>query len=180
MVNISKTARQPDIPAAGRYRIDPGLSSVVIRSAHIFGLGPVSGTMQVISGEVALDPAVPAASITAAVSARSFSTGTKGRDDYIRKAKLLNVAVYPEITYRAGQLTCADGCWTVTGELTIRGTTRPASLVIESVEASDAGFSVSATTRVDRYAFGVSGLRGMIVRYADVTLTVGLARVAEA
>jgi polyisoprenoid-binding protein YceI len=160
-----------DIPAAGRYRIDPARSSVAFRTRHIFGLAAVSGTMRVTAGDITLDPAVPQTSVTAAVSASSFSTGNKRRDDDVRKKKFLNVAAHPKFTFRAGRLTEAQNRWTVTGELTVRGVTKPVTLAIESVETAGQGLVARAKTRIDRYAFGVTAAKGIAARYLNVVLT---------
>ncbi len=171
MVNVSKAPQRMDIPAAGRYRIDPDGSSVAFRTRHMFGLAAVSGTMRVVSGEITLDPAVPQASVVAAISASSFSTGQKKRDEDVKKKKFLNAATYPEFTFRAGRLTEAQNQWTVTGELTVRGVTKPVTLAIESVELAGQGFVARATTRIDRYAFGVTAAKGMAARYLDIVMT---------
>lgn len=160
-----------DIPAAGRYSIDVGRSSVAFRTRHLFGLGSVSGTMQVTSGEITLDPAVPRVSIAATVDAASFASGHKKRDSDVHK-KLLQVATYPEFTFRAANLTQAQDLWTVTGQLTVCGVTKPVTLSIESVETTGQGFAARAVTRIDRYAFGVTAAKGMAARYLDVALSV--------
>jgi DDE superfamily endonuclease/YceI-like domain len=122
-VSVHLVTQRMDIPAAGRYRIDPARSLVAFRTRHIFGLAAVSGTMRVTVGDITLDPAVPQTSVTAAVSVSSFSPGNKKRDDDARKKKFLNVAAHPEFTFRAGRLAEAQNRWTVTGELTVRGVT---------------------------------------------------------
>lgn len=176
MVNTGQATQRMDIPAAGRYRIDPGGSSVAFRTRHMFGLAAVSGTMQMTTGEITLDPALPQASVAALMSASSFSTGNTKRDTNVRSRKFLNVAAYPEFAFRAGMLTKAQGRWTVTGELRVRGVSRPVTLAIESVEITDYGFRARATTRIDRYAFGVTAAKGMAARYLDVELTAVAAR----
>jgi polyisoprenoid-binding protein YceI len=73
------------VPVAGRYRLDPARSSFTFRTRHLFGLGRVSGTMAVAGGEITIDPAVPQPTVTATVSAASFTpaaapvTGTSAR-----------------------------------------------------------------------------------------------------
>jgi polyisoprenoid-binding protein YceI len=171
MLNSRQAAQRMDIPAAGRYRMDPGRSSVEFRTRHMFGLAAVSGTMRVTSGKITLDPRVPHASVEATVSASSFSTGSKKRDTEVRKAKFLNAAAYSELVFRTGRLIEVQGRWTVTGKLTVRGVTKPVTLAIESVELTGQGFRARATTRVDRYAFGLTAAKGVAARYLDVVLT---------
>jgi polyisoprenoid-binding protein YceI len=172
MTSTSTQVQRVSVPAAGRYRVDPDRSSVAFRTRHLFGLGTVSGTMTVASGEITLDPAVPQATVTAVVSAASFSTGSRARDRDVRSARFLDTGQYPDITFRGGDLTRANGCWMLAGELTVRDVTRPVTLAIESVEPAGAGFRGRATTRIDRYAYGLTAAKGMAARYIGITLSV--------
>jgi polyisoprenoid-binding protein YceI len=128
--------------------------------------------MTVASGEIALDPAVPQAAVTAAVSAASFTTGSRARDRDVRSARFLDTGQYPDITFRGRNLTRDDGCWLLDGHLTVRDVTRPVTLTIESVEPAGAGFRARATTRIDRYAYGLTAAKGMAARYLSITLSV--------
>jgi len=172
MTSTSNKAQQESVPAADRYQVDPARSSVAFRTRHLFGLGAVSGTMTVASGEITVNPAVPQAAMTAVVSAASFDTGSRARDRDIRSARFLDTAQYPDITFRAGNPTRADGRWTLDGQLTVRGANRPVTLAIESIEPAGAGFLARATTRIDRYAFNVTAAKGMAARHLDITLSV--------
>ena len=165
-----------DVPASGQYRLDPGRSSVTFRSRHLFGLAAVTGTMQVTSGEVTVDPAVPQASVTATLSASSFSTGNRARDRDVRSAKFLDTGQYPEITFTAETLSQAQGHWMLAGELTVHGVGRPVTLTIESIERAEGGFRARATTRIDRYAFGLTAAKGMAARHLGIELTAAAGR----
>jgi polyisoprenoid-binding protein YceI len=143
---------------------------VAFRPRHLFGLAAVSGTMAVTGGEITIDPAVPQASVTATISAASFRTGNRARDRDARR-RLLQADQYPDITFQAGTLSRAEDGWVLAGELEVRGVSRPVTLVIESVEATGAGFRAQAATRIDRYAFGVTETKGMAARHLDISLT---------
>lgn len=178
-----RTIRQPDrsvgqptdVPA-GRYRFDPARSPVAFRTRHLFGLAAVSGTMRVGSGEIAVDPTASQASVTVTLSASSFSTGNRARDRDVRSAKFLNAERYPDITFTGGTLHQAHGHWTLDGELTVRDVSRPVTLTVESVERTGGGFRARATTRIDRYAFGLTAAKGMAGRYLDIDLTASAER----
>jgi polyisoprenoid-binding protein YceI len=172
MTSTSTSTLRVSVPAAGRYRVDPARSSATFRTRHLLGLGAVSGTMTVTSGEITIDPAVPQAAVTAAVSAASFDTGSGARDRDVRSARFLDTGQYPDITFRGGNLTRADCRWMLTGELTVRDVTRPVTLAIESVEPAGAGFGARATTRIGRYAYGLTAAKGMAARYLGIDLAV--------
>lgn len=168
----STATRQAGIPTAGSYRLDPSRSAVSFRTRHLFGLAAVTGTMAITGGDIIVDTAIPQASVTATVSAASFDTGHRRRDRDIRSARFLHTEQYPSIRFRATFLRHVDGRWSLSGELTVRDVTRPVILVLETIEPSGAGFCACATTRLDRYAFGVSAAKGMAARYLDIDLTV--------
>jgi polyisoprenoid-binding protein YceI len=171
MTNTSTAAQQNGVPAAGRYRLAPARSSVTFRTRHLFGLGVVSGTMEVVAGEITVDPAAGQATVTAVVSAASFHTGSRLRDRDVHSAKFLDTGQYPHITFRAGTLRRDSDGWTLAGELTVREVSKPVTLTIESAEETGPGFRAHATARIDRYVFGVTAAKGMAARYLDINLT---------
>ncbi len=58
------------------------------------------------------------------------------------------------------------------GELTARGTTAPVAVVVTSVSPTATGLTVFATARVDRTAFGVTTMKGMVGRHLDLPFAV--------
>lgn len=159
------------VPAAGRYRLSQETSVVTFQTRHLFGLGTVTGTMVITSGEISIDPAVLHAAVTATISAASFSSGNRGRDRDVHSPRFLHADQYPDITFRAGTLNHDQGRWVLAGELTVRQVTSPVTLAISSVEQAGAGFRARATTRIDRYACGVTAAKGMAARYLEVAVT---------
>lgn len=169
-------AQTPVVPATGHYRLDPARSSVSFRTRHLFGLAGVSGSMAVVGGDIIVDPASPTASVTATIDAGSIDTGSRRRDRDVRLARFLNTERYPDITFRADELSNDHGRWSLTGELTVRDVTQPATLAIESSEPAGNGFRARATMRLDRYAYGVTAAKGMAARYLDIDLVVAAER----
>lgn len=162
--------RRIDIPAAGGYTLDPVRSSLTLRT-RLFGLHALTATMYITGGQVDVDPAVPRATVTATVSAASFSTDNPRRDDDVRSPRFLHAGRYPELIYRAGTLSRDHDGWTLIGELTVRDVTRPVTLKIDSAQVTGAGFCVHATTRIDRAAFGLTTAKWMGGVSFDIQLT---------
>jgi polyisoprenoid-binding protein YceI len=171
MTDTHAAARRIDIPAAGRYGIDPARSSVTLRT-RLFGLHPLTASMSVYGGQLDVDPAVPRASVTAAISAASFTTDNPRRDHDIRSPRFFFADEYPELSFQAGRLSQDRGRWTLSGELTVREVTRPVALEIDSVQRAGKGFLAHASTRIDRVDFGLTIARWMGGRIYDVELTV--------
>ena len=55
--------------------------------------------------------------------------------------------------------------------MTAAGTSVPFELQIDGLDADDAGFTAKASGRVDRYAHGISKMKGMAGRYLDLEIT---------
>jgi polyisoprenoid-binding protein YceI len=170
MTDTHSRTRRIDIPAAGRYTLDPVRSSLTLRT-RLFRLHSLTAAMYITGGQIDVDPAVPQATVTVTISAASFSTDNPRRDNDIRSPRFLHAGKYPEIGYRAGTLSQDHGRWTLTGELTVRDVTRPVTLEIDSVQQTGRGFRAYATTRIDRAAFGLTTAKWMGGRIFDIELT---------
>lgn len=170
MTDAHAVTRRIGIPAAGRYTLDPARSSITIRT-RLFGLHSLTAAMYITGGQIDVNPAAPRATVTAAISAASFSTDNPRRDRDIRSSRFLHADTYPELRYRAGTLSQDHDHWTLTGELTVRDVTRPVTLEIDSVQVTGQGFRAHATTRIDRAAFGLTTAQWMGGRIFDIELT---------
>jgi polyisoprenoid-binding protein YceI len=158
----------------GRYDIDVSSSAVTFRTRHLFGLAPVRGAFALQSGTVDVAEPLADSGIQAGIESASFRTGNPQRDRSVRSARLLNSAQFPVITLGNGHVG-ADGR-TVSGELTVRGVTRPVTFPVRLVAVSRESFTASAAIRLDRTEFGVTALRGLAGRYLDVAVEVRCVR----
>ena len=152
-------------PASGTYVVDPAGSTVSFATRHFFGLGPVRGTFTVLSGTITVGGTHVDASGT--VSAASFETGNATRDGQVRSKTYLDADAHPEITLRAaGELPGP-----VPGELTARGGTAPVEVTVAEVHEADGVLTARLTTTVDRYAHGITAMKGMTGRTLQLQLT---------
>lgn len=167
MTESSLERRPLAVPATGRYRIDPGRSAVSFTTRHLFGLAPVRGTFALREGIIEVARPLEASRVEARVAASSFRTGNPARDAAVRSPRLLDAATYPTIAFTAtalaegGAPAGADGQWRVRGELEVRGVTRPVEASIGAVAADGPVLTAAARLTVDRYAFGLTGYRGL-------------------
>ena len=159
-------------PQLGRYRIDPDGSSVTFRTRHLFGLAPVRGRFAVRSGIVDVAEPVTGSRVHAEFDAGSFHTGNPVRDAQVRSARFLAAAEHPVLAFSSESL---DG-QVLAGTLTVRGVSRPVSVLTEVTDAGRRSFTARATVRIDRYDFGVTASRGLAGRYLDMTLEVRCVR----
>jgi polyisoprenoid-binding protein YceI len=159
-------------PQLGRYLIDRGGSALTFRTRHLFGLAPVRGSFAIAAGTVDVAEPFAESSVCAEIETASFRTGNGQRDRNVRSAGFLDAARYPVLTFRSQRITDRD----LDGTLTVREITQPVRLAVEHLEVSARSFTVRASTRLDRTAFGVTASRGLAGRYLDVSLEVRCVR----
>ncbi|MFI5799834.1 YceI family protein [Streptomyces sp. NPDC051677] len=130
-VGIVTLARQggTELPPPGPWTVDPAHSTVAAVAQHL-GISSVRGRFTDFTASVEIAPDDVAKSrVEAVIRASSIDTGNAMRDTHLRSADFLDVETYPELTYRSTGLTPAGpDRWTVHGELTMRGVSRPVDL----------------------------------------------------
>ena len=153
-----------DTPHPGNYRIDPGRSQITFRTRHLFGLAAVRGTFRLHEGEIRVADPAETSAVRATVDAGSFHTGNPDRDRTVRSARLLDTERYPVFTFTSARLAEADGRWILRGSLTVTGNEHPVDVAIERLATAGPEISVLASADIDRYAFGVTAMRGVAAR----------------
>jgi polyisoprenoid-binding protein YceI len=120
----------------------------------------VRGYFTQFSGEIvtAEDPA--RSSVAATVDMDSIDTRQEQRDAHIRSADFFDVGNHTVMTFRSTGVVAKGEDWSVEGDLTIKGITKPVTLALElngfgpdAYGGTRAGFS--AKTSISRKAYGV-------------------------
>ena len=168
-------SNQLDVPRPGRYQISPALSTVTIRTRHLFGLGPVRATLALRDGRVLVSERPEASTAAARFAVPTFASGNQARDAAVLSPRLLDAEAYPSLAFTSTELVSEQGQWSLRGELEVRGVTRLAEARISALEADGATLRVNAQVSIDRYDFGITAYRGLAAR----RLTVGLDIVAH-
>ena len=155
----SSTTTQIPGYVVGTWDIDASHSTVGFSVRHMM-VSKVRGYFRDFSGEIvtAEDPAQ--SSVTARINMDSIDTRQEQRDAHIRSADFFDVGNHTEMTFRSTAVATDGADWTVTGDLTIKGITKPVTLELElngfgpdAYGGTRAGFS--AKTEISRKAFGV-------------------------
>ena len=122
-----------------------------------------AGTSRTSTEPWSLTPDHPTnSSVNVEIKAPELWTGEAERDDHLRSTHFLDVANHPRIAFKSTKVEQVAGNeYKVTGDLTIRGVTRPASLEVRYFGKGQSPFNdtragFTATTTINRHDFGVS------------------------
>jgi polyisoprenoid-binding protein YceI len=162
--NITQETRKPSTVAAvaPKWTLDASHSQAAFSVRHLM-ISNVRGEFRTLSGEASYDPARPeAASITVRIDVASIDTREEKRDAHLRSADFFDAETHPHITFTSRRFARKGDGFEVTGDLTIRGTTREVVLTVDEItgEQTDpwGGRRVGATarTKIKRSEFGVT------------------------
>jgi polyisoprenoid-binding protein YceI len=94
----------------------------------------VRGQFTDFAGTARIDTANPAASkVDLTIKTASIDTGVADRDGHLRSADFFDAEANPEITFVSTNVEREDeSTWLITGDLTIKGVSKPVTLEFES------------------------------------------------
>jgi polyisoprenoid-binding protein YceI len=137
----------------GEYTIDTAHSRAGFVARHAM-VTKVRGSFNDWQGTAHIDGENPAnSSVRVEIQAKSIDTRNSQRDDHLRSNDFLDMDTHPEITFVSTEVEqTGDSTYRVTGDLTIRGVTRPVGVDFEYTG-----------TAVDPYGNRRVGLEGSVV-----------------
>ena len=142
--------------AVGQWRLDPGGTTVELRTKAMWGLATVRGRFNAIegSGVVGEDATI---SGTIVFDAKSIDTKNNKRDTHLRSSDFFEVEKYPTFAYSAtGATLTDDGKLKVTGSLTIRDQSRPLELLVTATQPTPGRATLTAEAQIDRRQWGMT------------------------
>lgn len=123
---MSATAISTEQIPAGTYAIDPSHSSVGFEVRHM-GIATVRGAFRRFQGTIDATGAAPV--LKGSVEVASIDTGEEQRDAHLAAPDFFDAEQYPEITFVTTAIeSTEDGRIQLTGEITIKGITKPIEL----------------------------------------------------
>ena len=168
---------------ATTWNIDSAHTSAQFAVRHLV-ISTVRGQLGKVTGVVNLDDGdLAKSSVAATIDAQGIDTREPKRDEHLRSPDFLDVAKFPTITFKSTKVEkVADDKYRVTGDLTIRGVTKPVVLDVSGSPTplkdpmGNVKLGGSATTRINRQNFGVSWSKsldgGGLVVGDDVDVTI--------
>jgi polyisoprenoid-binding protein YceI len=147
---------------SGTYALDTAHSRIGFVARHAM-VTKVRGAFNAFEGTATIDGADPSrSSVSITLDVASIDTRNAQRDDHLRTNDFLDVANYPKITFTSTSIE-RDGAdsFLVTGDLTIKGVSRPIIIPLEFQGAAKDPFGndrigLEGTVTINRKDWGVT------------------------
>ena len=175
------------LPAlATDFVLDPNHTQAEFVVTH-FAISRVRGQIPLTSGTLTSGADDLPTAIRAVLSAKDINTQSADRDNDLRGADWLEVDKYPTMTFVAKSIAGTPQAFTVAGDLTLHGVTKPVTLagqmlgkLIDGHGHTHVGYT--ATTTIDRRQWGLNwGEKtpgGELVAAYDVTINLNVEAVS--
>ena len=143
------------------YAIDNTHSSVSFSVRHMM-FAKVRGRFGSFTTELSLDTNdLSKSSVKATIDAASIDTGVADCDNHLRSADFFDVEKFPTLTFASTGVTKSKDGYTLNGDLTIHGVTKPVSLELEALGGGKDPWGndrqlFSAKTSISRSDFGLT------------------------
>lgn len=116
------------LPESGIWAVEPTHTTVESVARHL-RITKVRGRFNSFEGKITVAEPVTDSSIEVTIDAASFDSNNADRDAHVHSADFLDVENHPQITFRSTDVAeKGDDEFVVTGDLTIRGNTKPVTL----------------------------------------------------
>jgi polyisoprenoid-binding protein YceI len=143
------------------WKFDPFHTQVEFSAKHL-GMMTVRGHFAEVTAGGTIDPEHPEKTqVEAIINTSSIRTHNEQRDNDLRASNFLEVDKYPTMTFKSTRIEHAGGDkYRVTGDLTIKGSTRPVTLnAVKYGEFNDPRMGhrigYAAETQINRKEFGM-------------------------
>lgn len=146
------------------YKMDPAHTDVIAQWSH-FGYSNPIAHFGDVEGTIVYDADnIGASSVEVTLPMSGMSSHVAKFDEHLRSADLFDVANFPEATFKSTKVESAgEGKLTITGDLTLKGVTRPVVLAATINKVADhpmskqptAGFDATATFKRSDFGLGL-------------------------
>ena len=147
---------------ASNWDLDASHSQVGFSVRHMM-VSNTRGKFSKVTGTLALDDKdITKSVVNVDIETASIDTDDQKRDDHLRNEDFFDVKKFPKMTFKSKKVEKSGDKLLVTGDLTIKGTTKPVVLTVESFtpEVKDPWGGVrkgaTATAKINRKDFGLT------------------------
>jgi polyisoprenoid-binding protein YceI len=152
----------PALSSATTWQIEPNHTFAHFSVRHMM-VSNIRGQFSKIRGTIVLDDAdVTRSSIEATIDASTIDTAQPDRDKDLRSPNFFDVEKYPSITFKSKSVRLTGpNKYTVEGDLTMHGVTKPVTLDVEATPAVKDPYGnerrgAEATAKLNRRDFGLN------------------------
>ena len=145
--------------STGTWTIDASHTEIGFSVRHL--VSKVRGKFETFEGVIVTHDDLTASTVNVTVDLNSINTGTADRDNHLRSADFFEVETHPKMTFvSTGVVQKSDTDFVVSGDLTIKGVTKPVELATEFLgEGGDpwggTRVGIEATAEISRKEFGI-------------------------
>lgn len=151
-----------DLPLPSSWKVDPGHAEVGFVGRHLM-LTKVRGRFVEVDATVEIAERIEDTRVEATIGMASVDTGDTTRDEHLRSGDLFDVDHHPTATFRSTHVEWdrPTNTGTLTGDLTVKGVSRPVELDVEFLGAVTDPWDnqraiLDARGRINREDWGVT------------------------
>jgi len=154
------SARGPELES-GTYDVDGTHSSVIFSIMHQ-DVSPAYGRFNNMSGMFEVGDSLESSFVKIEIDAASVDTNNEDRDKHLRSPDFFNAKQFPKISFESTSIVNRSGtAYTVKGDLTCHGVTKPVTITMKFIGSGDKGRSgylagFSGEFSFDRREFGIT------------------------
>jgi polyisoprenoid-binding protein YceI len=155
-------AKDPSRVVAGTYTVDGAHTQVLWKVMHL-GFNPYFGLLGEAKGSLTLDPAKPsAAKVWIEIPIGSILTSNAELTTHLKKPEFFDQAKFATATFKSTSIVVDGNDAKISGDLTIKGVTKPVVLDAEFTGAGNGPMNKKPTigfeaeTKIKRSDFGIS------------------------
>ena len=183
LAGLALIAVLPSVAATSTWKLDPQHSSAQFSVRHM-AISTVRGAFSKVNGTVVLDDQdITKSTVEVSIDVATVDTREPARDKDLRSDHFFDVEHFPSMTFKSKKVEqVSPGKLKVTGDLTIRGTTKEVVLDVEGPTApvkdpwGNQRAAANATAKINRQDFGVKWNatldNGGVVVGDDVNITI--------
>lgn len=140
-----------------------------------FGIN-TGGSFKGLEGSIVFDKANPEKAVfDISISTTTVNTDNDARDNHLRKEEYFDAARFPKISFKSEKVSAKGSGFTVTGQLSIKGTSKTVSIPFKATPGAE-GILFEGSFQLNRRDYKVGGNSMVLGDNVTVTLSVQAAK----